>query len=68
MTLSAPGGRPASNAISASRTEVNGANSGGLRTIVLPAARAGPTVEANVINGEFHGVMMPMTPYGSSRV
>lgn len=43
----------------------NGATSDGLSTMVQPAARAGNTLQAIWLIGQFHGVMRPHTPTGS---
>ena len=43
-------------------------NSEGLITAVFPAANAGASFHANNSNGEFHGVIIPMTPNASYRV
>ena len=37
----------------------------GFRIIVQPAASAGATLQAIWLSGQFHGVIMPMTPTGS---
>ena len=50
MTLKAPGGRN-SAAISASSSVVSGVVSLGLRTTVLPAARAGAIFQTAIIIG-----------------
>ena len=42
-----------------------GVNSDGLRIMVQPAASAGATLQAIWFSGQFHGVIMPMTPTGS---
>lgn len=36
-------------------------------TIVLPHASAGPTFQANMRRGKFHGIIWPATPIGSCR-
>ena len=41
--------------------------SDGLRTIALPAIRAGPTLRAKIAAGKFHGMIATTTPCGSSR-
>ena len=69
ITLSTPGGRPDSSAISlASRSTANVAYSEGLSTMVQPAARAGATFWANSASGAFHGITAPTTPTGSRSV
>ena len=42
----------------------SGVNSAGLRTTVLPVARAGASFQDSSMNGVFHGVMRPATPIG----
>ena len=64
-TFSTPAGSPASCAMSASSEQVSGAHSGGLRTMVEPAASAGPTFHVVSMKGAFHGVMSAATPLGS---
>ena len=64
-TLKTPGGKPASEAKSARSEHVSGAHSGGLRTAVQPAARAGPTFQVESMKGAFHGVMRAAGPEGS---
>ena len=59
---------PASSANSPMRTLVSGVISAGFRTAVLPAASAGPTFQAAIIIGKFHGAMRPTTPSGSGNV
>ena len=41
-----------------------GVNSAGLRTRVQPDARAGASFHDSCMNGVFHGVMRPATPFG----
>jgi hypothetical protein len=67
-TLTTPGGNPTSVAICPSRRHVYGASSGGLITIVFPAASAGASVCPNDTNGPFHGTITAITPNGSSSV
>ena len=67
-TLSTPGGNPASSASSAMRMAVSGVCSAGLMTTALPAARAGPSFQAEIIRGKFQGTIAPTTPKGSRRV
>ena len=50
-TLTAPSGKPASAASSASRSGVRQASSAGLTTAALPIARAGATVRPNIWAG-----------------
>ena len=42
-----------------------GASSEGFRIMVQPTARAGATLQAIWLAGQFHGVMNPHTPMGS---
>ncbi len=46
-----PGGIPASRASSPRRMALSGVAEAGLRTMVLPAASAGATFQAAIING-----------------
>ena len=66
--LNTPAGTPASSSISAIRIAENGATSEGLSTIVQPAASAAATLQEIWLAGQFHGVIMPMTPIGSRRM
>ena len=50
-TLKTPSGTPASFASSASRSVVRGVAVAGLRTTLLPAARAGPIFQMAIMNG-----------------
>ena len=59
-----PGGNCASWRISASRSEVIGVVSAGLRMTVLPAASAGAIFHAAMSSGKFHGMICPATPTG----
>ncbi len=68
MTVSTPSGSPASRASSPMRMAVRGVSSAGLRSTVLPAARAGAIPQAMIGMGKFHGTMMPTTPSGSWKV
>ena len=61
-TLRTPGGRPASAASSAKRRTPNGANSGGLATTALPAARAGAAFWPMPIIDPFQGGITATTP------
>ena len=62
-----PFGNPTSRINSAKRKLVSGVNSLGFRTIVFPAARAGPIFQLQNINGKFHGTIAPTTPSGSRK-
>ena len=65
--FSTPSGTPACWAMSPSSDRLNGANSGGLTTTVLPAASAGPIFHVPSISGAFHGTISAATPAGSNR-
>ena len=60
-----PGGKPTSAISSARRRELSGVSSEALSTVVLPAARAGPSFQLVNISGKFHGTIEPATPTGS---
>ena len=45
-----------------------GASSEGFRIMVQPAARAGRTLQAIWLIGQFHGVIRPHTPIGSRTI
>jgi hypothetical protein len=59
---------PASITSSASRNEVSGASSAGLRITVQPVAIAGPIFQTLAPSGPFQGMMAPTTPTGSFSV
>jgi hypothetical protein len=59
-----PGGRSAWRQTSAKSSALSGVVEAGLRTTVLPAARAGATFHASINNGKFHGMIWPATPSG----
>ena len=63
-TFHTPGGRMPSIS-SASRSEDSGACSGGLITMVLPAASGAADLPATNMNGWLNGMMRPTTPKGS---
>ena len=65
IRLNTPFGTPASCRISAKINADDGVNSDGFRIMVQPAASAGATLQAIWFSGQFHGVIMPMTPTGS---
>ena len=67
-TWNTSGGMPASSASSAIRIAVNGVNSAGLSTTVLPAASAGAKPHEAIGIGKFHGTITPTTPSGSWNV
>ena len=64
--LNTPAGTPASWQNSAKRSEESGASSDGFRTQVQPASSAGITLSVTWFIGQFHGVIRPTTPIGSS--
>ena len=64
-TLTTPFGKPASSNSAASSTIEAEVNSDGLITAVQPAASAGASFQLVSVSGEFHGVMMATTPFGS---
>src|SRR5439155_16253114 len=63
-TLKTPGEIPASSVKSARSEQESGAHSGGLRTIVQPAASAGAVFHVDSMKGAFHGVIAPTGPAG----
>jgi hypothetical protein len=63
--LNTPAGTPAAARISVQIQAENGATSEGLSTMVQPVARAGATLQAIWLTGQFHGVMKAQTPIGS---
>ena len=67
-TFNTPSGSPASTASSASRMALRGVASDGFKTTVLPHANAGPSFQAAIRIGKFHGMMRPTTPSGSWNV
>jgi hypothetical protein len=65
ITLTTPGGKPASSkSLANSRVEA-GVCSAGFTTTVQPAASAGASLKVSRSSGEFHGAMAPTTPTGS---
>ena len=62
--LTTPGGRSAWRQTSANRSAVSGVVDAGLRTTVLPAARAGAIFQASISSGKFHGMIWAATPSG----
>ena len=63
--LKTPAGTPAASRISAKIMASKGAISLGFNTIVQPAAKAGATLTAIWLIGQFHGVISAQTPIGS---
>src|ERR1700733_14118112 len=64
-TLTTPSGKPASLNRAANSSIEAEVNSDGLITTVHPAARAGASFQLVRVSGEFHGVMIATTPFGS---
>ena len=64
-TLKTPFGTPALSNTSARSIAQYGEISLGFKTIVQPAARAADTLVVIWFIGQFHGVIIPMTPIGS---
>ena len=63
--LTTPSGNPASE-INFMNSKVEAeVNSDGLITAVFPAANAGASFQDKSSKGEFHAVIIPITPYGS---
>src|SRR5690606_28105186 len=65
--LNTPAGTPALSITWANRQALSGASSLGFSTMVQPAARAGATLQAIWLSGQFHGVINAHTPTGSLR-
>src|SRR2546426_9130077 len=63
-TLKTPSGTPASLSSSATNTDAEGSFSDGLRTKVLPHARAGAHIHMGTIAGKLNGVIPATTPSG----
>ena len=64
MMLTVPGGRSAWTQTSANSIAESGVVDAGLRTTVLPAARAGAIFQASISSGKFHGMIWAATPSG----
>ena len=60
-----PFGTPARSASSHSASAENGVAVAGFKTIVQPAASAGPALRVIIAAGKFHGVIAAQTPIGS---
>ncbi len=67
-TVNTSSGSPAARASSASRSAHAVASGAGLRTAVLPTARAGAAFQLGIASGKFQGAISPATPYGRRRV
>src|SRR5215204_1779860 len=65
ITLTTPGGKPASSHTSARRTMARGSCGAGFTTTVLPIARAGPSFPAMLTSGKLYEVMHATTPTGA---
>ena len=65
--LITPGGRSDSSTASARRYASRGVSGAGLRTIGHPAAIAGPSFNAAMNSGTFHGMIPAATPTGARR-
>ena len=63
--MTTPDGNPTSAMSSATRSDVSGVSSAGLKTTVFPAASAGPIFQLVNISGKFHGTICPTTPTGT---
>jgi hypothetical protein len=68
ITLTTPRGKPALATSSVRRSGASGASSEGLRTMALPAARAGASLNTDREIGAFHGMIAATTPIGSRSV
>ena len=67
-TWSRPSGSPASRNTAANiAPPMTGVCGSGLRTTAFPSASAGATTRMPRTDGEFHGVIAPMTPTGTRR-
>ena len=68
MSLTTPGGSPASWQIWPRRMVVRGVSDAGLMTTVLPAASAGASFHEASRSGKLNGVIAATTPIGSRSV
>ena len=68
MIFTTPPGNPASCTKRAKASNGAGPSSEAFRTILQPAANAGPTLTADKNNWLFHGTIAAMTPTGSRMV
>ncbi len=64
MTLTTPGGTPASSSACISASMVSGVSDAGLSTTGQPAASAGPILRVAIAAGKFHGVTRTAMPAG----
>ena len=67
MTLTTPGGTPASSSSAVSASMVSGVSDAGLTITGQPAASAGAILRAPIAAGKFHGVTSTATPAGACR-
>ncbi len=67
-TFNTPGGRPASTASSPIRSALSEVCSAGFKMTLLPAPNAGPSFQAAICVGKFHGITAPTTPTGSRMI
>ena len=68
ITLTQPGGRPASTSRLARNSAESGVDDAGLRTTGQPAASAGAILWATRFAGKLNGEIAPITPIGRRRV
>ena len=64
MTLTTPGGTPASSSAGISASMVSGVSEAGFKTTGQPAASAGPILRVAIAAGKFHGVTSTAMPAG----
>ena len=64
MTLTTPGGTPASSMSWAMASAVSGVSMAGLTITVQPAPRAGAILRVAMAAGKFHGVISSAMPMG----
>ena len=67
-TWSTSGSTPASSSVLPITSAHIAAFIDGLKSTVLPAARAAASLRNGSVNGKFHGVMSATTPNGSTKV
>ena len=65
MIETRPSGTPASSSNAPRARQASGVVSGGLHTMALPVASAGPRNSHMIMRGKFHGVMAAHTPTGA---
>ena len=64
-TRTSPSGAPASTNTRATHSPESGVSSDGFSTTAFPAATAIAVCVSGMLNGKFHGEMIPSTPSGS---